>query len=53
LGAAARRRAAEERRERVVKALAQLPEVTAKKKAADKDEARVSTTDPDSCAAPL
>lgn len=45
--AAARQRAAEERRQRVEKALAQLPEVAAKKKAADKDKARVSTTDPD------
>jgi transposase len=45
--AAARQRAAEEQRERVAKALAQLPEVEAKKKAADKDKARVSTTDPD------
>lgn len=45
--AAARPRAADERRQRVQEALAQLPEVAAKKKAADKDKARVSTTDPD------
>lgn len=45
--AAARQRAAEERRQRVEKALAQLPEVAAKKKAAEKDKARVSTTDPE------
>jgi hypothetical protein len=32
----------------VQKALAQLPEVAAKKKATEKDKARVSTTDPDS-----
>jgi len=46
--AAARQRAAQERRERVAKALAQMPAVEAKKKAKDKDKARVSTTDPES-----
>jgi hypothetical protein len=46
--AAARQRAAQERRARVAKALAQMPEVEAKKKAKDKDKARVSTTDPES-----
>jgi len=45
--AAARQRAAEGRHQRVKEALAQLPEVAAKKKAADRDTARVSTTDPD------
>ena len=44
---AARQRAATELRQRVEKALAQLPEVEAKKKAEEKDKARVSTTDPD------
>jgi transposase len=45
---AARQRAATELRQRVEKALAQLPEVEAKKKKAEeKDKARVSTTDPD------
>ncbi len=44
--AAARQRAAEERRARVQKALAQLPEVEAKKKADEKAKARGSTTDP-------
>lgn len=44
---AARERAARERAQRVKKALEQLPEVEAKKKAADKAKARVSTTDPD------
>ena len=42
---AARTRAAEERRQRVARALAQLPEVEAKKKADEKGTARVSTTD--------
>jgi transposase len=46
--AAARQRAVQERKERVAKALAQMPEVEAKKKAKEKDKARVSTTDPDS-----
>lgn len=45
--AAARTRAAAERQERVARALAQLPEVEAKKKAGEKAKARVSTTDPD------
>ncbi len=46
--AAARTRAAEERQQRVARALAQLPEVEAKKKSAEeKGKARVSTTDPD------
>jgi transposase len=44
---AARKRAAEERQQRVAKALAQLPEVEAKKKADEKGKARVSTTDPE------
>jgi transposase len=43
----ARQRAARERDERVRKALEQLPELEAKKKAADKKEARASTTDPE------
>jgi transposase len=43
--AAARQRAAEDRRQRVKAAQAQMPEVVAKKSAADKDKARVSTTD--------
>ena len=45
--AAARRRAARERSERIQRALAELPDVEAKKKPADKDQARVSTTDPE------
>lgn len=44
---AARERAAQERKERVAKALAHVPEVEAKKKAKDKEKARVSTTDPE------
>lgn len=44
---AARRRAARERSERIQQALAELPDVEAKKKPADKNKARVSTTDPD------
>jgi hypothetical protein len=44
---AARQRAAQERKRRVEEALAQMPEVVAKKKAADKGKARVSTSDPD------
>jgi len=44
---AARRRAARERSERIQRALAELPEAEAKKKPADKDKARVSTTDPE------
>ena len=44
----ARRRAAEERKERVEAALKQLTEVKAKKKKeADREKARVSTTDPE------
>jgi len=42
---AARERAVKDRHERVKRALEQLPEVEAKKKAADKNKARVSTTD--------
>ena len=44
---AARERAAREREERVAEALAQLPEVAAKRKPAERGEARASTTDPD------
>ncbi len=44
---AARRRAAEERRERVEAALTQLAAVQEKKKAAEREKARVSTTDPE------
>jgi transposase len=44
---AARQRAARERAERLQQALQQLPLVAAKKKPPDKDQARVSTTDPD------
>lgn len=44
---AARERAARERLDRLQKALQQLPEVEAKKPAAKKDQARVSTTDPE------
>jgi transposase len=43
--AAARQRAAEDRQSRVKAALAQLADVAAKKPAAEKDQARVSTTD--------
>lgn len=45
--AAARQRAAEDRRQRVKAAQAQMPDAAAKKSAADKDKARVSTTDAD------
>ncbi len=45
--AAARQRAAEERRQRVAKALEHLPDVAAKKKAAEREQARASTTDPE------
>ena len=45
--AAAPRRAAPERSERIQQALAELPDVEAKKKPADKGQARVSTTDPE------
>ena len=44
---AARERAARERQQRVQNALDQLEEVRSKKKAKDRDKARVSTTDPD------
>lgn len=44
---AARERAARERQERLQKALEQLPEVEARRSADKKDEARVSTTDPE------
>ena len=45
--AAARQRAAEDRRQRVEAALAQMPDAAAKKPAGKKDQARVSTTDAD------
>jgi transposase len=45
--AAARERAAAERAERVQQALARLPELEAKKKPAEKDQARASSTDPE------
>ena len=45
--AAARERAAVERAERVQQALARLPELEAKKKPAEKDQARASSTDPE------
>jgi len=45
--AAARRRAAAERAGRLRQALARLPELEAKKKAAERDQARVSSTDPE------
>jgi transposase len=44
---AARQRAAEDRHRRVDAALAQLPQVEAKKAAAEREQARVSTTDPE------
>lgn len=44
---AARQRAARQCRERVKKALEQLPELEAKKKAGQQDQARASTTDPE------
>src|SRR5215208_1479836 len=43
--AAARQRAAQDRQRRVAEALAQMPEVAAKKSAEDQDKVRVSTTD--------
>jgi transposase len=46
--AAARRRAAHEREERIQKALAELPAARAAKAKNEQDEARVSTTDPES-----
>jgi transposase len=45
--AAAQQRAAEDRRQRVARALAQMPAAAAKKKPAQRDQARVSTTDPE------
>jgi transposase len=45
--AAARERAAREREGRLRQALARLPELGAKKKAGQKDQARASTTDPE------
>lgn len=44
---AARQRAAEDRRRRVAEALEQMAEVKAKKKPAEQEAARVSTTDPE------
>jgi hypothetical protein len=44
----ARERAVQERKKRVAKALAHVPDVEGKKKAKDKSKARVSTTDPES-----
>ncbi|MDQ3966515.1 MAG: IS1182 family transposase [Actinomycetota bacterium] len=43
----ARERAAREREERIRKALERMPEMEAKKKADDKEKARVSATDPE------
>jgi transposase len=43
----AQERAARERQDRVRRALERLPELEAKKKSADKDQARASTTDPE------
>jgi transposase len=45
--AAARRRAAREREERLRQALARMPELEAKKKAGEVDKARASSTDPE------
>src|SRR5262245_55160692 len=45
--AAARERAARERAERLRQALARLPELEAKKKAGERDQARASGTDPE------
>jgi transposase len=44
---AARKRAAEERADRIRDALAQLPKIAESKKAKDREKARASTTDPD------
>jgi len=44
---AARKRAARERSERIRRALDELPDVESKKKPAERDKARVSTTDPE------
>jgi transposase len=43
--AAARQRAAEDRRRRVAEALAQMPDAASKKPASEQEQARVSTTD--------
>lgn len=45
---AARERAARERQQRLEAALAKMPEAKRRKKAKERDKARVSTTDPDS-----
>jgi transposase len=45
--AAARQRAAEDRHRRVAEALEQMADVEARKKPAEREEARVSTTDPE------
>jgi transposase len=45
--AAARQRAAAERQHRVADALKHLPEIAAKKKATEREQARASTTDPE------
>jgi transposase len=45
--AAARERAARERADRLQQALARLPELEAKRKPAEKDQARASSTDPE------
>jgi transposase len=44
---AALQRVAEDRRRRVAQALAQMPEAAAKKKPSERDQARVSSTDPE------
>lgn len=44
---AARQRAAEDRRRRVAAALTQMPDAASKKRPAERDQARVSTTDAD------
>ena len=44
---ASRQRAARDRAERIQRALEELPKAESKKKPADKDKARVSTTDPE------
>lgn len=45
--AAARQRAAQDRRQRVTEALAKMPEAAVKKKPSEQDQARVSVTDPE------
>lgn len=45
--AAARQRAAQDRHRRVTEALAKMPEAAAKKKPSERDQARVSVTDPE------